>query len=65
MSEACHTPPFSAEVKKEWSWCLHCPIGLHGVVLSTYQGQLLPLYFEYLVTVRQETAKVQQLWKLS
>jgi hypothetical protein len=32
--EADYSPPFSAEVKKEWSYTSVLPVHLHGVVLS-------------------------------
>jgi hypothetical protein len=42
--EADHSPPSSAEVKNAWSYTSTPPIRLHGVVLSSAQGQLyLPL----------------------
>jgi hypothetical protein len=32
--EADHSPPTSAEVKKDVDLCIHSPIRLHGVVLN-------------------------------
>jgi len=40
ISEADHSPPSSAEVNKAWSYTSTPPICLHGVVLSSAQGQL-------------------------
>jgi hypothetical protein len=44
--EADHLSPSSAEVKNAWSYTSTPPIRLHGVVLSSAQGQLylLPLH---------------------
>jgi hypothetical protein len=34
QSEACHSPPSSAEVKNAWSYTSTPPTRLHGVVFS-------------------------------
>jgi hypothetical protein len=39
VREADHSPPSSVEVKNEWSYTSTLPIHLHGVVLSSAQGQ--------------------------
>jgi hypothetical protein len=38
--EVDHSPPSSAEVKNAWSYTSTPPIRLHGVALSSAQGQL-------------------------
>jgi len=38
--ESDHSPPSSAEVKNAWRYTSTPPISLHGVVLSSAQGQL-------------------------
>jgi hypothetical protein len=38
--EADQSPPPSAEVKNAWSYTSTTPVRLHGVVLSSAQGQL-------------------------
>jgi hypothetical protein len=46
--EADHSPPSSAEVKNTWSYTSTPPIRLHGVVLSSTQGQL---YFYIIIII--------------
>ena len=43
-----HSPPFSAEIKKEWSYTCSSPVSLHGVTRENFTFYYAPSAFLYL-----------------